>query len=311
MNIVFLDAETLGNDVSLEPISSLGNYVSYPSTAPELTVERSNGAEVVITNKVWFGAQEMDSLPELKLICVAATGMNNVDLVAAAERGIAVRNAIDYSTQSVVQVTFMHILNLVGHGKEFDEYVKSGKYSESGCFTEVSMPFYELNGKKIGIIGLGNIGSKVAAIATAFGMQVAYFPTSGKAHSDLYPALDLETLLGESDIVTIHCPLNDRTKDLITGRELAKMKPEGYIVNMGRGGIINEKDLAESLDNGVIAGAAVDVFSKEPLPAGHPYLGMEHPERLILSPHIGWASREARVCLIGKIAANIKDVMGV
>jgi glycerate dehydrogenase len=308
LKIVFLDSATIGEDVSLQPISSLGELTTYPSTAPDDIVERIKGYDVVITNKVWVGKKEMESNPALKLICVAATGMNNVDLVHAASKGIPVRNAVNYSTESVAQVTFMHILNLVGKASYFDNVVKSGHYSAAGSFTDVTNPFYELKGKRLGIIGLGNIGSRVAQIAEVFGMTVSYFPTSGKAHSDRYQAKELGQLLAESDVISIHAPLNERTKDLITRKELKSMNPKGYIVNMGRGGIINEVDLAAALDEGIIAGAAVDVFTKEPLPVDHPYLTMKKRDKLLLTPHIGWASKEAREVLVAMIADNIKYI---
>ncbi|MBO4570874.1 MAG: D-2-hydroxyacid dehydrogenase [Bacteroidales bacterium] len=309
MKIVFLDAETLGDDVSLSPISDLGEYISYPSTRPEQTIERCKGFDVVISNKVYLGKEAIDALlPELKLICVAATGTNNVDMEYAAKCGIPVRNAVNYSTESVAQTTYMFILSLVGRTAFFDNYVKGGEYSASGCFTNARVPFFELSGKKLGIIGLGNIGSRVATIGKAFGMEVSYYPTSGVAHSDEYPALPLEKLLAESDIVSIHCPLNPRTKGLIGYEQLKMMKPSAYIVNMGRGGIIVEEELARALDEGIIAGSAADVFTKEPMPAEHPFLHLKHPERMLLTPHIGWASREARECLIRKIAENISKL---
>lgn len=312
LKIVFLDAQTLGNDISLAPVASLGEYVSYPSTRPEEVLDRIAGFDVVITNKVWMGKEQMDASPALKLICVAATGTNNVDTAYAASRGIPVLNAVDYSTESVTQVTWMHILGLVGKARYFDDYVKSGAYSASGCFTNAEQPFFELKGKTFGTVGLGNIGSRVAAIAEAFGMKVIYYPTSGKPHSDRYEAdTDLHHFLSRCDVVSVHCPLNERTNGLIDYAALAQMKPGGVIVNMGRGGIIREADLARALDEGRIVGAAVDVFTKEPLPADHPYLHLQHPQRLLLTPHIGWASREARICLVGKIAENIKKTFEI
>ena len=309
LKIVFLDAQTLGSDISLAPVASLGEYVSYPFTKPAEVFDRIAGFDVVITNKVWMGKEQIDSSPALKLICVAATGTNNVDTAYAASKGIPVRNAVDYSTESVTQVTWMHILNLVGHARYFDGYVKDGSYSASGCFTDASVPFFELRGKTYGTVGLGNIGTRVAAVAEAFGMKVLYFPTSGKPHSDRYEAdTDLGSFLSRCDVVSIHCPLNERTNGLIGYDQLAQMKRSAVIVNMGRGGIIVEADLVRALDEGLIAGAATDVFTKEPLPADHPYLAMQHPERLLLTPHIGWASREARICLVEKIAANIKEM---
>ena len=306
LKIVFLDAQTLGSDISLAPVASLGEYVSYPFTKPEDVFDRIAGFDVVITNKVWMGKEQMDSSPALKLICVAATGTNNVDTAYAAAKGIPVRNAVDYSTESVTQVTWMHILNLVGKARYFDTYVKDGSYSASGCFTNAAVPFCELRGKTFGTVGLGNIGSRVAGVAEAFGMKVLYFPTSGKPHSDRYEAdTDLRSFLSRCDVVSVHCPLNARTDGLIGYAELAAMKPSAVIVNMGRGGIVVEADLVRALDEGLIAGAAADVFTKEPLPEAHPYRKVRHPERLLLTPHIGWASREARECLVAKIAENI------
>jgi glycerate dehydrogenase len=312
LKIVFLDAQTLGSDISLAPVSDLGDYVSYPFTKPEDVFERIAGFDVVITNKVWMGKEQIDASPALKLICVAATGTNNVDTAYAASKGIPVRNAVDYSTESVTQVTWMHILNLVGKARYFDDYVKDGSYSASGCFTNATVPFFELRGKTYGTVGLGNIGSRVSAVAEAFGMKVLYYPTSGKPHSDRYEAdTDLDSFLSRCDVVSVHCPLNERTNGLIGYEQLARMKRSAVIVNMGRGGIVVEADLARALDEGLIAGAATDVFTKEPLPSGHPYLKMQHPERLLLTPHIGWASREARICLVDKIAANIKDIFNL
>ena len=312
LKIVFLDAQTLGSDISLAPVSDLGDYVSYPFTKPEDVLSRIAGFDVVITNKVWMGKEQIDASPALKLICVAATGTNNVDTAYAASKGIPVRNAVDYSTESVTQVTWMHILNLVGKARYFDDYVKDGSYSTSGCFTNATVPFFELRGKTYGTVGLGNIGSRVAGVAEAFGMKVLYYPTSGKPHSDRYEAdTDLDSFLSRCDVVSVHCPLNERTNGLIGYEQLTRMKRSAVIVNMGRGGIVVEADLARALDEGLIAGAATDVFTKEPLPSGHPYLKMQHPERLLLTPHIGWASREARICLVDKIAANIKDIFNL
>ena len=312
LKIVFLDAQTLGSDISLAPVSDLGDYVSYPFTKPEDVLSRIAGFDVVITNKVWIGKEQIDASPALKLICVAATGTNNVDTAYAASKGIPVRNAVDYSTESVTQVTWMHILNLVGKARYFDDYVKDGSYSTSGCFTNATVPFFELRGKTYGTVGLGNIGSRVSAVAEAFGMKVLYYPTSGKPHSDRYEAdTDLDSFLSRCDVVSVHCPLNERTNGLIGYEQLTRMKRSAVIVNMGRGGIVVEADLARALDEGLIAGAATDVFTKEPLPSGHPYLKMQHPERLLLTPHIGWASREARICLVDKIAANIKDIFNL
>lgn len=308
MKIVFLDAATMGN-VSFEPFERLGRFVRYDSSTPEQARERVRDADVLLVNKVLVNKELIDAAANLKLICVAATGVNNIDVEYAALKGIPVRNAVGYSTDSVVQSTFMHILSLVGGGRYFDESVKSGRYTRSGMFTDPYWNWHELAGKTIGIIGLGNIGRKVAKIAEAFGMKVCYFSTSGTGHCKDYPCLPLEELMAHSDIVSIHAPLNERTLNLIGARELAMMKPTAYLVNMGRGAIVVEKDLAEAVDNGVIAGAGLDVFVTEPLPEDHPYLAMRYPERMCLAPHVAWASVEARDRLVAIMADNIAGVL--
>ena len=306
LKIVFLDAQTLGEDISLAPVSALGEFVSYPSTRPEEVPARIAGFDVVITNKVRIGQPEIDACPSLKLICEAATGVDNIDVAYAKSKGIPVLNVAGYSTESVTQVTWMLILGLVGHAARFDAFIKSGDYCRSGCFTNVQWPFFELKGKTFGTVGLGNIGSRVAGIAEAFGMKVLYYPTSGKPHSDRYEAdTDLAHFLARCDVVSVHCPLNERTRGLIDYAALSCMKPTSVIVNMGRGGIIVEEDLARALNEERIAGAGVDVFTKEPFPNNHPYLKLKQPDRLQLTPHIGWTSREARECLVRMIADNI------
>lgn len=306
--IVFLDAATMG-DASFEPIAKLGDLICYEHSSPEEALERVCYCDVLIINKVLVTPELIDAAKNLKLICEAATGVNNIDLAYAASKGIPVRNAVGYSTNTVVQATFMHILSLVGRASYFDNCVKSGKYSQLGMFTDVSINWWELNGKRLGIIGLGNIGSKVAKIAEAFGMEVCYYSTSGTSHSKEYPSVPLEQLLQESDIVSIHAPLNDKTAGLIGKKELQLMKSSAYLINMGRGGIVLEQDLAEAVDAGIIAGAGLDVFAKEPLPKDNCFLTMQHPERLSLAPHVAWASTEARNRLIQMIAENIKTTL--
>ncbi len=304
MKIAFLDAATMG-DVSFEPFERLGDFTRYENSTPEEARERVRDLDVLLINKVLVDKELIDSAPNLKLICIAATGVNNIDVEYAASKGIPVRNAVGYSTDSVVQTTFMHVLSLVGGAPYFDESVKSGSYSRSGMFTDPNWNWWELAGKTIGIIGMGNIGTKVAGIAEAFGMKVCYYSTSGTGHCKEYPSLPLEELLAVSDIVSIHAPLNERTRNLIGAEQLAMMKKSAYLVNVGRGAVIVEEELAEAVDNGVIAGAGVDVFVTEPLPESHPYLKMKHPERMRFSPHIAWASIEARDRLIDIMAENI------
>lgn len=304
MKIVFLDAATMG-DVSFAPFERLGEFVRYESSTPEEARERVKDVDVLLINKVLVDKNLIDSAQHLKLICIAATGVNNIDVEYASAKGIPVRNAVGYSTDSVVQSTYMHILSLVGGGRYFDDSVKSGAYSRSGMFTDPNWNWWELAGKTIGIIGMGNIGRKVAAIAEAFGMNVCYFSTSGTGHCTDYPCLPLNELLAKSDIVSIHAPLNSRTEALIGWEELKMMKPSAYLINMGRGAIVVEEDLAKAVDEEVIAGAGMDVFVTEPIPENHPYLKMQHPERMSLAPHVAWASIEARQRLIGMMAENI------
>ena len=305
MKITFLDAATIGSDISLEPIAGLGELVCWQTSSPEEAMERVRDCDVLIVNKVKVTAGLIDAAVNLKLICEAATGVNNIDMEHAASKGIPVRNVAGYSTESVVQCTFMHILSLTGRLPYYDAKVKSGKYSWSGLFTDVSLPFFELAGKTMGIIGMGTIGHRVAQVAEAFGMKVVYYSTSGTSHCHDYPSLPLEELMAVSDVVSVHAPLNDRTAGLVGSRELSLMKPHAVIVNMGRGGIIDEAALAKAVDDGIIAGAGIDVYSVEPLNVANPLSKVKHQERLSLTPHTAWASVEARNRLVGMIASNI------
>lgn len=304
MKIVFLDAGTMGTS-SLAPIESQGELVAWPNSTPEESVARVSDCDVLIVNKIKVNDRLLDAAPRLRLVCEAGTGINNIDVDACERRGVLVRNVAGYSTDSVVQETFMHILNLLGNGAYFDEVVKSGAYSRSGLFTDYSRPFIEMTGKTLGVIGLGAIGSKVARIGIAFGMKVVYYSTSGTSHSTEYPSVPLERLMRESDVISVHAPYNERTAGLVGEKELRMMKPKAIIVNMGRGGIVVEDALAKVIDEGVIGGAGLDVYSVEPIPADHPLLHTRHPERLSLTPHVAWASIEARERLIQSIADNI------
>ena len=305
MKIVFLDAATLG-DTPLTPISALGELVCHENSTPAEALTRVGDCEVLIVNKVRVTRELLDAAPSLRLVCEAATGVNNIDLDACAERNIPVRNVAGYSTDSVVQATFMHLLSLFGDAPYFDAKVKSGEYSRSGLFTDVSRPFIELTGKTLGVIGMGAIGQQVARIATAFGMHVIYFSTSGTGHCRDYPCVDLDTLLASSDAVSIHAPLNERTAGLLGAEELSKMKPSAFLLNMGRGGIVDEQALVKAVDDGTVAGAALDVFTQEPLPSDHPFLHCRRPDRFRFTPHTAWASEEARRRLVALIAANIE-----
>ncbi len=304
MKIVFLDAGTMGTS-SLAPIERVGELTAWPNSTPEESVGRVSDCEVLIVNKIKVNDLLLEAAPKLRLVCEAGTGINNIDVDACARHGVIVRNVAGYSTDSVVQETFMHILNLLGNGAYFDNVVKSGAYSRSGLFTDYSRPFIEMTGKVLGVIGLGAIGSKVARIGSAFGMKVIYYSTSGTNHSEEYPSVSLEHLMRKSDVISVHAPYNERTAGLVGEKELRMMKPKAIIVNMGRGGIVVEEALAKVIDEGVIGGAGLDVYSTEPIPENHPLLHTRHPERLSMTPHIAWASIEARERLIQSIADNI------
>lgn len=304
MKIVFLDAGTMGTS-SLAPIERQGELTAWPNSTPDEAVRRVVDCDVLIVNKIKVNDRLLEAAPKLRLVCEAGTGINNIDVEACSRHGVMVRNVAGYSTDSVVQETFMHILNLLGNGAYFDNVVKSGAYSRSGLFTDYSRPFIEMAGKTLGIVGLGAIGAKVAKIGVAFGMKVIYYSTSGTSHNTEYPSVPLDRLMRESDVVSVHAPYNERTAGLVGEKELRMMKPKSIIVNMGRGGIVVEEALAKVIDEGVIGGAGLDVYSTEPIPADHPLLRTRHPERLSLTPHVAWASIEARERLIQSIADNI------
>ncbi|MDR3236822.1 MAG: D-2-hydroxyacid dehydrogenase [Prevotellaceae bacterium] len=310
MNIIFLDADTIGKDISFLPLEQLGNFKVFGTTLSGELSERIKTADIIVTNKVVFGQAEMDAAPNLKLICLTATGMNNIDLAYAEKKGITVKNAVNYSTESVVQSTYASLLALLNGIVYFDHYVKSGAYSNSFIFTHFGHTFAELSGKHFGIIGLGNIGKRVAEIAVAFGTKVSYYSTSGKHTEDTYPCLSLSDLLQQSDIISIHAPLNENTQNLIGYNELQQMKSTALLINMGRGGIINEEDLAKAIDKNVIGGAALDVYAHEPLPAEHPFMHIKNKQKLILTPHVAWASTEARTRVVQLTAKNIEEFIG-
>lgn len=306
MKIVFLDEYTLG-DADLSAIRSLGDYVGYESTRPEEVVERAKDAEVVIVNKVILGAKEMDALPCLRLICVAATGVNNIDLAAAKERGISVRNAVGYSTHTVAEATLGSVLALLRQTNYYDRYVKSGAYSASGEWVNFDRPTHRLWGKNWGVIGMGNIGRKVARLAEAFGCKVAYASTSGAERKEDYERKDLDSLLAWADVISVHCPLNDSTRGLIDTEQIDLMKPTALIVNVARGGIVVEEAIAKALDEGRLAGAAFDVYPSEPMPESSPLLHIQDSDKLLLSPHNAWSAVESIENLVECIATNIKN----
>ena len=305
MKIVFLDAATMG-DADMSEIAALGEFVCYPSSTAEEARERVADADVALLNKIIVDKEFLDAAPKLKLICEAGTGINNIDVDLCRQRGVEVRNVAAYSTDSVAQTAWMHILNLAGIAFHYDEYIRSGEYSAGSIHVDAGHPFTELAGKTLGIVGMGAIGKKVACIACAFGMKVIYYSTSGTSHCKDYPSVSLDELLRRSDVISIHAPYNERTAGLIDYEGLCKMKPTAFLVNTGRGGIAVEEDLVRAIDEQRIAGAGIDVYVKEPLSADHPYLHCKYPQRLLLTPHIAWYSKEARQRLVQAMADNIR-----
>ena len=300
MKIVFLDALTLG-DVDFKRFEDLAEVAVYQTTSKDETLNRVKDADIVVTNKVVIDKEILDN-SNIKFIQIAATGMNNVDLEYAKSKGIIVKNVAGYSTKSVLQHTFALVLGLINKVKYFDKYTRE-EYPKSEIFTHI-IDWFEISGKKWGIIGLGAIGEEVAKIAKAFGAEVIYYSTSGKNNNKEYKRVSLNELLTTSDIISIHAPLNDKTKNLIGYDELMSMKDNAVLVNVGRGGIINEKELCEVLEKKNIL-VGLDVFEKEPIAADN--LLLKFKDKTLLSPHTAWTSREARNKLMDGIYKNIKE----
>ncbi|MFW3411704.1 D-2-hydroxyacid dehydrogenase [Aliarcobacter butzleri] len=305
MQIVILDRATLGFDIDVNIFSKFGNVTSYDSTKENETAQRVKNADIVLTNKVVIGKNEIDN-SNIKLICITATGMNNVDLEYAKEKNIAVENVAGYSTSSVVQVGFSMILYFVQKLNYYKKYVDEGNWQKNELFTHIDEPFFELDKKRVGIIGLGEIGRNFAKKAEAFDCEVVYYSTSGKNSNSEYKSISLEELLKTSDIISIHAPLNENTKNLLTYENMKNMKDGAILLNLGRGGIINENDLAKLIDEKEIY-CGIDVVSKEPIEESNPLLQVKNKNRLLLTPHIGWASIEARTRLVNMVAKNIED----
>ena len=307
MKIVFLDAKTIGEDIDLSGFDELGEVVTYGFSTAEEARERSKDADVLVLNKVQVNEQTIGATKHLKLVCVTATGTNNLDKEYLAKQGIEWRNVAGYSTVSVAQHTFAMLFYLLEKLPYYDNYVKSEKYVNDVSFTHFAKAFHELSGKTYGIIGLGNIGRRVADIAKAFGCHVIYYSTSGRNSQPGYERVSFDELLERSDIVSIHAPLDENTLGLMNQKAFAKMKSSAILLNVGRGPIINEADLAEALNNRMIAAAGLDVLSVEPMQPENPLRGIKDSERLLITPHIAWAGVEARMRLMDIILNQIKE----
>lgn len=309
MKLVMLDRSTLGSDCDLSAFEKYGDFVAYDITSAEDTIERIKDADIVFSNKVILGKKEMDAATKLKYIGIMATGTNNVDLKYAEEKGIKVTNVSGYSTKIVAQHTFALLFAVMEQLQYYDNYIKSGAYSENPLFTNLDRSFPEISGKTWGIIGLGEIGREVAKIATAFGCKVIYYSTTGQNNNADYERVDFDELLTNSDILTVHAPLTDATKNLMDEKAFDKMKKTAYFINVGRGPIVNEEALKNAIDMEKIAGAGIDVFEKEPLQKESPLMSISNKEKIIMTPHIAWASREARKKLVEKMLINLENYL--
>lgn len=309
MKIVFLDRKSIGEDIDLSGFDRFGEVVTYDYSSVDEVPERVEDADIIILNKVPVNEKTIGQAKNLKLVCVTATGTNNLDKDYLDKRNIAWRNVAGYSTEAVAQHTFSLLFYLFEHLAYYDEYVKSEKYVGDRLFTHFERHFNEIQGKNWGIIGLGAIGKRVAQIAECFGANVSYYSTSGKNHDDHYKEVSFDELLANSDIISIHAPLDDNTLHLIDGAALKKMKNSAILINVGRGPIIVEADLADALENGEIAGAGLDVLDVEPMAADNPLRRVKDSDKLIITPHIAWAAVEARQRLMKIIEGQVEEFL--
>ncbi len=305
MKIVLLEKKTLGDDIDLSAFSSLGEVELYETSTREEAKQRIADADVIIMNKLNMDEELLQHAKKVTLICITATGTNNIDLNYTRKRNITVVNVKSYSTSNVVQVTFSLLFYLIGKMPYFDNYVKSGQYAKSDIFTHLGGGFSDISNLTWGIVGLGEIGRNVARVASAFGSEVIYYSTSGKNNNPDYRQVSFDELLERSDIISVHAPLNEATKNLFDENAFKKMKQTAIFLNLGRGPIVVEKDLAKALEGGEIAGAGLDVLCKEPISGDNPLGAIKDSSKLIITPHIGWASRETRQKLMDEVYRNI------
>jgi len=302
MQIVFLDAATLGEDISTDRFQGFGEVVKYASTAPCEVADRIQCADVVILNKIKLNETNLCNAASLKLICITATGYDNVDLAYCRSHGIAVCNVVGYSTQCVAQITATMALSLLAHLPAYNRYVQSGAYSDSGVANCLTPCYHEIYGKTWGILGYGNIGRQVGAVASALGCRVIVHK---RTPVDGVPCVDLDTLCRESDILSIHTPLNDATRHLIDERRIALMKPQAIVINVSRGAVTDEAALAKAVLENRIGGLGVDVYSVEPFPKDHPFYRIANHPNVCMTPHMAWGGYETRVRLLDEVYQNI------
>lgn len=310
MKIVLLERNSAGTDVPVDCFNELGEVTIYPNTVTvEEVAERVKDADVIVCNKAPMKKDSLKDAPNVKLICELATGFDNCDLAYCKSRDIQVRNVVDYSTSMVAQHTFTLALALSQKLPHYDNYVKSGAYGAQDRFSNFDKQFFELEGKTWGIIGMGNIGRRVARIATAFGCKVIFHSVTGKSTCTDYPQVDMDTLLAESDFLSLHCPLSDLTRNLIDRKALQKMKETAILINVARGPVVNNTDLYEALMADEIQAAGLDVIEKEPITPDNPLSKITDSNKLIITPHLAWASVESRTRCVQGVYENIRTFM--
>ncbi len=305
MKIVVLERNSVGLDVSVDGIKALGDVTVYPNTTAADVKEKITDAEIIVANKAPLNEETLKDAPHVRLICEFATGYDNIDLAYCKSRGIKVANVVNYSTDAVVQHTFALCFYVLEKLRHYDEYVKSGAYAAQDRFSNFDLPFTELAGKTWGIVGMGNIGRKAAAVAQAFGCRVIFYSASGNSTCTQYQRVDFDTLLKESDFLSLHCPLSDKTRNLIDLAALKKMKRTAILINVARGPVVNDRDLYTALTENLIAGAGLDVLSAEPIRQDNPLGSIMDSNKLIITPHLAWASIEARNRCVSETCLNI------
>ena len=304
-SVVLLDSDTLGS-VDFCDFDNRYSFVKFNTTGSESVLERIIEADVVITNKVVLGREVLEGAKSLKLVCVAATGYNNIDIEWCKNLDIAVCNVKGYSTLSVAQTTFSALFHKIGEIDFFDNYVKNGRYQKSPTFTCMEREFSLLEGKKFGVIGLGEIGHKIASIAKMFGADVCYYSTTGQNNDREFRSVPLEEMVSDCDFISVNCPLNEKTKNLLNGDILSKLKKDAILINFSRGFVVDEQEVARLLNNDSFGCYIADVYEKEPIETDNPLFGVRDKRKLVLTPHIGWAGIQAREKLVSQILQNIE-----
>ncbi|WP_026517610.1 D-2-hydroxyacid dehydrogenase [Butyrivibrio sp. MC2021] len=310
MKIVVADTDSIGSDMDYSIYDELGEVVYYEDKVTEENAkERLKGARILMINKSQITDKLLDDAPDLELICEFATGFDNANIPACDRHGVKVANVVNYSTASVAQHTFAMLFYLMENLRHYDEFVKRGDYAAQSHFCCLDIPFEELDGKTYGIVGMGNIGRKVAQIATAYGAKVIFYASSGSSDCTDYEQVSFDELLRRSDVISLHCPLSDRTRNLFNKDAFDKMKKNAILINVARGAVVSEQDLFDALDQGKIKAAGLDVLSPEPMAKDSPLLKIQDSGKLIVTPHLAWASTEARTRCLMEVKKNAQAWM--